>query len=415
MKFLLLIVKSLRRNLLRTFLTAMGTIVLVFVVTLIWSVLAFLDATVADKNQNFKAIVTERWQIPSQMPFAYAATLSEGAAKTEEDVRPTDSMTWQFFGGTLDPVNRTRENLIFFFALEPKKLATMMDDLDTLTGPDADMLQEGIRKMEENRQGILVGRDRLVAIDKRVGERIKLYSINYKDIDLEFEIVGTFPPGRYDQSAAMNRDYLNEALDNYPRTHQGRKHPMADKTLNLVWLRVPDSQSFVKVADQIVNSPDYASPAVKCETASSGIAAFLEAYRDLIWGMRWLLAPAILVTLSLVIANAISINVRERRLEMAVLKVLGFKPRQILVLILGEALLVGTLAGMISAGATYLLVNEVIGGLKFPIAFFPAFFIPAAALWWGPATGALTAFAGSFVPAWTARTVKVADVFSKIA
>ncbi|MFO0948507.1 MAG: ABC transporter permease [Planctomycetota bacterium] len=415
MKFVLLIVKNLRRNLLRTILTAMGTIVLVFVVTLVWSILAFLDTAIADKSQNFKAIVTERWQIPSQMPFAYAATLSEGAAKNEGDIRPTDSMTWQFFGGTLDPVKRTRENLIFFFALEPKKLATMMDDLDSLTGADAEMLQEGIKKMEENRQGILVGRDRLAAINKRVGERIKLYSINYKDIDLEFEIVGTFPSGRYDQSAAMNRDYLNEALDNYARTHQGKKHPMADKTLNLVWLRVPDSTAYAKVTDQIMNSPDYASPAVKCETASSGIAAFLEAYRDLIWGMRWLLAPAILVTLSLVIANAISINVRERRLEMAVLKVLGFKPKQILLLILGEALLVGTIAGMISAAGTYLVVNDVIGGLKFPIAFFPAFFIPAAALWWGPATGALTAFAGSFVPAWTARTVKVADVFSKIA
>ena len=65
---------------------------------------------------------------------------------------------------------------------------------------------------------------------------------------------------------------------------------------------------------------------MKCETASSGIATFLEAYRDLIWGMRWLLAPAILVTLSLVISNAISISVRERRMELAVLKVLGFRP-----------------------------------------------------------------------------------------
>ena len=60
--------------------------------------------------------------------------------------------------------------------------------------------------------------------------------------------------------------------------------------------------------------------------ASSGIASFLDAYRDLLCGMRWLLVPAILVTMALVIANAISISVRERRMEMAVLKVLGFSP-----------------------------------------------------------------------------------------
>ena len=45
--------------------------------------------------------------------------------------------------------------------------------------------------------------------------------------------------------------------------------------------------------------------------------------------------------MALVIANAISISVRERRTEMAVLKVLGFRPGQILVLVLGEALLIG--------------------------------------------------------------------------
>ena len=49
--------------------------------------------------------------------------------------------------------------------------------------------------------------------------------------------------------------------------------------------------------------------------------------------------------MSLVVANAISISVRERRTEMAVLKVLGFQPRHVMLLVLGEALLVGFLAG----------------------------------------------------------------------
>jgi putative ABC transport system permease protein len=213
----------------------------------------------------------------------------------------------------------------------------------------------------------------------------------------------------------MNREYLNEALDEYPRSHKGQKHPMADKSLNLVWLRVPDMAAYAQVADQIMSSPSYSSPAVKVETASSGIAAFLDAYRDLIWGMRWLLAPAILVTLSLVISNAISINVRSRRSEMAVLKVLGFAPRQILLLVLGEALVIGTLAGAFSTLATYLLVNKLMGGLKFPIAFFPAFFIPVSALWWGPVIGAATSLLGSIWPAASAATVKVNDVFSKVA
>src|SRR5439155_22796157 len=144
----------------------------------------------------------------------------------------------------------------------------------------------------------------------------------------------------------MNRDYLNDALDDYARK-RGRKHPLAERTLNLVWLRVPDSEVFRQVGEQIESSSQFSSPAVKYETASSGIASWLDAYRDIIWGMKWLLSPALLVTMALVIANAISISVRERIMEMAVLKVLGFRPYQILLLVLGEAVLVGTFAGLI--------------------------------------------------------------------
>jgi putative ABC transport system permease protein len=99
---------------------------------------------------------------------------------------------------------------------------------------------------------------------------------------------------------------------------------------------------------------------------------------------------------------------------MAVLKVLGFSPGQLLVLVLGEALLVGCVSGFVSTAFAYLVINQGLGGVKFPVAFFPAFKIPLDALWWGPLIGGVTALAGSLLPAWSARSVKVAEVFSKI-
>jgi putative ABC transport system permease protein len=145
------------------------------------------------------------------------------------------------------------------------------------------------------------------------------------------------------------------------------------------------------------------------------VSSFLDAYRDLIWGARYLLSPAILVTLALVISNSISISVRERRKEMAVLKVLGFQPRHILGLVLGEALLIGTASGLLSAGGSTYFINNVMGGLKLPIAFFQAFTIPPEAIGWGAAVGFGTALVGSIIPAFSARRVKVSDVFSKVA
>jgi putative ABC transport system permease protein len=420
MRFLVLVFDNLRRNLGRTIFTSLATMVMVLVVTCVFSILSFLSNVTKEKAANLKAIITERWQIPSQMPFAYAAGLSEGGPHRPDDVhvKPENAMTWSFYGGATDPdpAKRSINTILFAFALKPRSLLEMMDGLDELKGPERKQLEADVAKLEQTRNGLIVGKERLESLGKKVGDRMTIYSFNYKEIDLEFEILGQFPPGRYDNASAMNIDYLIGAMDAYPLSHAGKKHPMADKALNLVWLRVESQPIFQQVADQIMTNPAFKSPAaVKIETASSGVGTFLEAYRDMIWGMRWLLSPAIIITLSLVIAVSIFISVLERRLEFAILKVLGFRPWQIMVLVLCEAVLVGGLSGLISSGGTYLLVNNVIGGLKFPIAFFPAFLISPEAWWWGPAIGAGTAFAGSFIPAWQAQNVHVADVFSKIA
>jgi len=414
MKFWTLIFKNLRRNLVRSLLTSAGVMVLVFVITLIWSILGFLDMATSEKTANFKGIVTEKWSIPSQLPFSYASTLENGAAREETDVKPMDSMTWQFFYGSIDKTNIGFNTLVFAFCMEPKKLLTMMDELDSLQPAPKAALDTVIQAMEKNRQGIIVGQKRLAALDKKVGDRIKVFGINYRDIELECEILGTFPPGRYDNNTCINRDYLNASLDAY-KASKGKPHPLAEKTLNLVWVKVPTKDSFTKMSSQIDNSPMFTAPPVKIETASSGVSNFLAAYKDLLMILRYLLAPAIIITLTVVISNAISISVRERRKEMAVLKVLGFQPNQIIFLVLGEAILLGVVAGAISSIGTYFFVNRVLGGIPFQIAFFSSFPVLDGALWWGAAIGFVTSFAGSILPALSTRSIKVVDVFSKVA
>jgi putative ABC transport system permease protein len=424
-KYVSLVSKSLRRNILRTVLASLAIMVLVFVVTLIWSFLVPLDIAMTEQTSNLKTIVSERWQVPSQMPPSYASTLEEGGYSRPGDLRilREDAMTWSFYGGTLDKEKRTFENIIFFFVLDPqnliprtvrvngeeKTIPPMMDDLDH---PEPQFV-EAVHKMMEKRNGVIIGQRRLEKMNKRVGERFVVSSFNF--IDLDFEIVGTFPKSaRYDQSAVMNRDYLSDALDKYKREN-GKAHPMAEKALALVWLRVPDSDTFSKLSNQIMSSPLYTSPALKAETASSGISTFLEPYRDILWGVKWILVPALLIIMALVMAMAISINVRERRTEMAVLKVLGFTPARIQALVLGEALVIGAASGLLSAAISYGLIHGLLGGIPFQIAFFAVFDIFADALWWGVLFGAVTTFLGSIIPAWSARTVKVSEVFAKIA
>jgi putative ABC transport system permease protein len=240
----------------------------------------------------------------------------------------------------------------------------------------------------------------------------------------------------YQQIGIMNSTYLYEKINDYKNSssnpNRGKPHPLADRSLALIWIRVRDKTTFEKVADLIENGVPSSGvsggeggkagprrkvivdPEAKCETASSGVASFFDAYRDLIWAVKFLLVPAILITMTLVIANAISISVRERRTEMAVLKVLGFRPWHVLVLVLGEALVVGVLSGFLGGLLVYGGFNWTMGGIPFPVVWIGVFPIPGHALWWGPAVGLLTASFGSIIPAWSARTVKVSDVFAKV-
>jgi putative ABC transport system permease protein len=421
------ILKNLRRNLLRTVLAGMAIMVLALVVTLVWSILVPLDAVMTEKTSDFKVVVSERWQVPSQMPYAYASTLEEGGGSQPGDIRVDkgNSMTWTFYGGSLekDPSKISFENFVFMFAMDPrslleretkdgKKVPPMMDELEH---PGEDFKQ-AVHKLIENKQGCILGRDRLKAMNKRVGERIKVYPLTYKDLDLDFDIVGTFPDlPRYNQLGVMHREYIQDALDSYPRTHNGNKHPLADKNLNLVWLRVADSETFSKLGNQIMSSPQYTAPAVKTETAASGTTSWLKPYETIFFGVKWLLVPVLFIIMAVVMAMAISISVRERRTEMAVLKVLGFTPGRILAIVLGEAVLVGALSGFFIVALAYTLIQSILGGIPFPIAWFSIWPIPTDALWWGPAFGAATSLLGSLFPAWAARNTKVSEVFAKIA
>ncbi len=429
MKLVLLMLKNLRRNLVRTTLTCLAVFVLVLVVTMIWSFIHMLDSFTTARAGEQKGLIMEKWQFPSQLPWKYAYDLETELKEMPEEYRPTPIpaagldekgrslgalgvktdgiMTWQFVGGSVvkEPAKRKQSDNMFLFVLDPRRIR-MMDEMDDLSDTD-------VQKIIDNDKGVLMGRERLAMIDKKVGDRITLYSFNYKDIELELDIVGYLPNGRYAQNVVMNYKYLMRKLDEYQRKTR-QPHPMMDKTLGIFWFQAGSAAAIDKIGQHLEKSGKFVSPALKTETASSGIATFIEPYRDMLWGMRYLLTPAILIVLALVIANAISISVRERRTEMAVLKVLGFRPNQILLLVLGEVLLVGIGTGLLCATLSYFGV-WLMGGINFRVAFFPVFFIPVDAFWWGPVLGGITALVGSFVPAWGARSVKVSEVFSKVA
>jgi putative ABC transport system permease protein len=414
-KVLLMLFRGLRRSPLRTSLTYLALFVLTLVLTMVYTIITFIGKATAEKEANFKIIMTEKYSIPSMMPPGYEDRLRTIMAGLPKELQPVngddDVIAWSFVGGTTDPSNPKPENALFMFCVEPRKIPLMMDGLERKDLTDAEYadLQAGIKLMEEDFRRIIVSPSRLKKMNVQVGQKLKLTSMNYRDIVFEFEIVGTLPEGKYEGVGFCSRAYLDAMIRSYANAHNGDPHPLANRCVNLIWVRVPNRASYEQIAAAVNETKNFSSPAVKVETASAGIGTFMEAYKDIFWGMKYILAPAMLMIMSLVVANAISISVRERRVEMAVLKVLGFQPRHVMGMILGEALLVGCIAGAMST----LLAWGGLGNIKFQIAFLGAFFVPVEVLVIGPLLGMGVAFVGSIGPALSAKNVRVAEVFAR--
>jgi putative ABC transport system permease protein len=417
-KLILIMFRGLRRTPLRTSLSYLALFVLTLVLCLIYAVLHMIGNATREKESNFKAIVTHKTLIPSQMPPGYYTDFKEllrdekrGLPKHLQPVNgDKDVICWSFVIGTTDLINPRKDTFVFCFALEPDKVMTMMDGLDELTGEEKDLLQRGMDAMMKNPQAIIMSKVQMRALNVQVGQRIKVHSINYKGLTGEFDIIGSLPDGKYEGVSFMNIEYLFKGLDAYERVN-GKKHPMADKCINLIWVKLPTKEAFERLGELVNDRSIFGTVPIKLETASSGIGTWMASFKDIFWGMKYILVPAMIGIMCLVVANAISISVRERRTEMAVLKVLGFQPRHVMLLVLGEALLVGFLAG----GMSSFLAWGMLGSFKFQIMFFGAFIVPKVALLYGPLLGMTVSFAGSVAPALNAKNVKVAEVFAKVA
>ena len=131
-------------------------------------------------------------------------------------------------------------------------------------------------------------------------------------------------------AAAMRYDYLLSMMDDYKEQEEGTAPPAGPtRCLNLVWVRMPSKESFEQLAEIVRRPGTFGSPAAKMETFSAPSASVLEPFKDIFWGLKWIIMPAIVGIMCLVIAITITIGVRERWTEMAVLKVLGFQPWQV--------------------------------------------------------------------------------------
>jgi putative ABC transport system permease protein len=157
----------------------------------------------------------------------------------------------------------------------------------------------------------------------------------------------------------------------------------------------------------------------EAETKSETEAAFRADFIAMIGNLALLLNSiglAVIFTILLVTANTMSMAVRERRTEIAVLKTLGFTSRRVLGLILSEALAIGALGGALGLGLSVLIIR---GMTKVPAlgGFINGF--PNFGLHWGVGSQGLAialflGLAAGLMPAVSAYRARITEMLRQV-
>lgn len=413
MKLLLLALKNLRRNMVRATLTAMAMILLAAVFCMVATVLRALSVFTAEKTRDVKLIVTERYRIPSSFDTRFVdQMILSGSTLNSELSRipgfdPDKYNVWHFIGFTLDSEMRNKDLQFLAIGTLPEKLIMMTDSLEGVDPRVIDLVRMPPHTGLPN-TGLVMGETRLRRLNKRVGDVLKAKSFTHRQgdalrlpIEMEFEIVGVIPSrSQWADAAFIDYAYLKRVL-------QEKKSP-SDGKVDLAWLMVADQEA----AEQVSVTIERNIRDLKCETLSKAFGRWFAPLRDFFWGIKFVIAPAIMIVMVVIIANAVGITVRERTSEMAILKVLGFRKWQILTLVLSEGVFLGLIAGVAGGGVTQWVV-DLCGGIR--MAEGNPFFVSRQAWWWGPCLGVLAALLGGILPAWNACKIKVSEVFARVA
>ncbi|KMW56561.1 ABC-type antimicrobial peptide transport system, permease component [Candidatus Rhodobacter oscarellae] len=240
----------------------------------------------------------------------------------------------------VSPITRLRgsvgdaRNVVAVSAGDPDKLLAV-------SGADLGLTPSLIDALKSRRDKVLVGQSLAQAQGWKTGDSLTVTAFRTKkddgSRDWRFEIAGIFEG----KNASTDTHFI---LAQYEYINKARA-----RGIDTVWafaLRPEPGMAAQDLAPQI--DALFANSAAPTRTMSEKqfLSAFLSQYAD-VKRVITLVVGVSFVTLLMIVINTMVFALRERRFEIGVLKTLGFRSPQILLLVLAEALFVFVVGGAI--------------------------------------------------------------------
>ena len=316
------IFKNALRNKRRTLLSILSVAVSLFLLMILLVALHAITTPPEDAGAELRVAVRSKISIANLLPVRQLPIIEK--IPGIEAVTP---FTW--FGGKY----KNEEGMTFAqFAMDPKKLRAVFTE--------AHMDQDAYDAFEAERTACIIGKISAEKYKLKVGDKISLESSIYP-VTMEFKIVGIYAGTADDRNMLFRQDYLDEASG-------------AKGQVGMWWLKVSSAEVMPTVLAAIDKAFENTSAEVRAETEHAFQLSFIS-----MWGniklLVTLICSAVVFTLLLVSASTMSMAIRERFRELAILKALGFRRRELFAFILAESFGLAAAGALIGVGGAYML------------------------------------------------------------
>ena len=291
---------------------------------------------------------------------------------------------YQWFGGTYkDPKN--------FFA----RLAVDPDQFFQLK-PELQMPDEQKQAFLHLRTGCIAGVTLAKKFGWKLGDRITIVGDIFP-FNAELTLVGIYNDPEDTDTLYFNNEYIRQSMHSTDREDQ----------IGAFWVQADTAADVPRVSkeidDEFANSP--------YPTKSESEKAFALSFISFLGNLKLFLAAicgAVTFTILLVSANTISMSVRERVREVGILKTLGFTTGNILSIIVGEAVFIAGVGGLLGSLFAAFLCDSVkrapmMAGFFHDLSFTSG--VAAAAF----GVALFIGLVSSLVPAWGAAKTSILD------
>jgi putative ABC transport system permease protein len=358
MRFLPYLLKHLRHNWFRTTLTVLAMALCIFLFCTLQSVLAEV-AALLDSTSAKRLVTRNAVSVVFDVPLAYGPRI-----QSVQGVEKVAISSW--FGGMLPAKKEGKSegtegdattdwsNFFTSLAVEMEPFLAMY--------PEYRLPEDQYKAVMADQRGCVIGRALADKFGWKVGDTFFLESFipPHRKPDGPFEFVVR---GIYDTDPVRNPGtQTNIMLFHFKYLYEATGRQLSAGTY---YVEIGDPDKAGEIAASIDSLFENSDSQTRTETEKAFAASFMAMAGNLSLLLNGI-GIAVTFTILLVVANTMSIAVRERRKEIGVLKTLGFTSGRVMGLIVAESLLIAVIGGALgiagSRGLLWALVHA--PGLK---------------------------------------------------